>query len=211
MNPSEEQNQKRRAKRMNNTYNKKDNGGSIAEDNGSSRKKPRKAVTPARTSSPRRNTTGGEENRSTMRSQQDNETKLKLAKAEACHFRKELEKAQKENLELKLELSLKMADAKACYLQEEYEKVLKEKEDLEWKLLLATSGTDEKSVTVGSRIAVYWPKEDQEFEGEVTEIRGSDLKKEYYVIYDDGDEGWHSLDKDHWRLASAKGKKAKGK
>lgn len=59
------------------------------------------------------------------------------------------------------------------------------------------------SVSVGSRIVVYWDDEGEFYAGEVTNIRGSGPEAEHHVLYDDGDKQWYSLKKERWRMLQA--------
>ena len=46
------------------------------------------------------------------------------------------------------------------------------------------------AVTVGTEVIAFWPNRVRYYPGYVGEIKGD----EYYILYDDGDEGWARLD-----------------
>jgi len=58
-----------------------------------------------------------------------------------------------------------------------------------------SSGGEENAAVpdfvVGSRVAVYWPDEDEYFGGQVTKVKKR--RNKMYVHYDDGDQGWVDL------------------
>ena len=84
----------------------------------------------------------------------------------------------------------------------EYYKVLYEDGDQEEYMneeiedIVLTS--DLAAVEVGSRVAVYWPNDDQYYEATVTRERNT--KKAFYLEYDDGSSEWIDLRQHRFRL-----------
>jgi hypothetical protein len=57
--------------------------------------------------------------------------------------------------------------------------------------------SDLAKVEIGSRVAVYWPDDDEYYEGTVTRERN---KKPFYLEYDDGDREWIDFRQHEFRL-----------
>ena len=54
-----------------------------------------------------------------------------------------------------------------------------------------TEAEAEKRIAKGTRVAVYWPREDTWFDGRIGDYRPHNRKHQVY--YDDGDEDWVRL------------------
>jgi hypothetical protein len=58
---------------------------------------------------------------------------------------------------------------------------------------------DVVQVEIGSRVAVYWPQDNQYYEATVTRVRDK-TRLLHFLEYDDGESEWIDLDQNKFRI-----------